>query len=507
MSDAPVATCDRIVVEVADDLMSASIRVRARDNDAPPKPEEVVNALTGAKLHINDAVKKRVREFFKLVSSGKPITEPFLIAEGQPVNEGKDEELVWDPSYKQEAIDWQGDASINYYSLNSIVTVKDGTVIGTASPVVPPKDGMNVKGEVIKAQGTPQKLLIDDTIQRSPDDPCTLISVVAGRVVQTENKLHINEVLHIAGDLDFSSGNVDSTTDVYIGGSIPDRFQAKSAKTITVKGTIEAAVVEAEGDITVRGGIVGRNEGRVYAKGNVNAKFFNEADVAAEGNVLVGKQLMNSRVRTGGRLIAECTAVIGGHVCARSGIEVAVLGSEACTPTRVFFGASPDTLKHVADIDADIREARQKARQITEKIQPLLDNMKRLTPAQREQATEFVFKAEEITANADEKEQRRNKLLEEAAGADLPRIIVSKIIYPRVTISLGRRTVAFDEELKGPITIEERKIKNVTEFVIVNRLTGSVYPIKSMQVPMDDLLADFAPFMETPAEDQEEEEA
>lgn len=144
-------------------------------------------------------------------------------------------------------------------------------------------------------------------------------------------------------------------------------------------------------------------------------------------------------------------------------------------------------------IDEQLQPARDAIQATREKVQPLLNNLKRLSPAQREQATELMYKAEEAAARMAEEEKRRDRMLKEAGAGGKPRMHVSGVIHPRVTISLGQRSITFQHELKGPITIEERQIKNVTEAVAVNQLTGSVQILKSHRLNADELLQDFEP--------------
>ena len=61
-------------------------------------------------------------------------------------------------------------------------------------------------------------------------------------------------------------------------------------------------------------------------------------------------------------------------------------------------------------------------------------------------------------------------------------VLVLNRIYPGVTLRFGDRVVTFKEEKRGPIKIERRQIKNVTEIVTVNQLTGSVFPLKSGRI-------------------------
>ncbi len=499
------AATGRIRIAVDDACLSVTIWAVQADGGDPPTADDVTAALREHKIALNTPVREKINEFVSLVGQGATVTEGFVVATGEPADNGKDEEFVWDPSFQKSAVDWQGDDAVNYYNLNSIVTVDKDETIGTLSPLVEARSGVDVYGAPILPTKTPCLMELDSTIRRGDDDPRRILANVAGRVAVDGFKLAIREVYMVSGDVDFSTGNIDSTTDVNIEGGVPDRFEVRSAKSITVRGVIEAAQVVAEGDITVGGGIVGRNEGHVRAGGCLVAKFCSDADVESCGDLMITKQIMQSRVRIEHRLIASRAAIIGGYTYAGDEIDVGVLGSESNTPTRVFVGVRPDKLLEHAALESKIQARRKAGAQIREKVQPLLDNLKRLTSQQREQATELMFKAEEADCTADEEQERFDEMFTSSHGA--PRIRIAGTIYARVTVSFGRRVIAFNEMLKAPVTLEERQIGNVTEVVAVNSLTASITVLTSQRISVEDLVSDFAPLLPPPPAAESVEDA
>ena len=86
---------------------------------------------------------------------------------------------------------------------------------------------------------------------------------------------------------------------------------------------------------------------------------------------------------------------------------------------------------------------------------------------------------------------RQKELLGSNRAESNPGARVMKIIYPGTTISIGKRATTFGNELKGPVTIEKRKVDNVTEFVAVNQLSGSIHVLPSMRLPFEELMAGF----------------
>ena len=495
MGTAAPLTRQRITIDIAPDGMTACIRPLGARVREPVTEQEVLTALAGAEVAVDGSVRQRVADFVRLAAGKTAPTDPFVVAKGQPPCDAKDEQFVWDSSFETHTKDWQGDAQINYYQLSSIVTVDKDVVIGTIRPPVPSSDGFDVKGRVLKPKRTTThgSIELDRTLRRSPDNPSQIISNEAGKLVQEGRRLTIQKVLIVKGDVNFATGSINSTTDVSITGAVPDRFEVRSTKSIAVKAVIEAARVRAEGDVVVRGGIVGRNAGSVSAGGKIVAKFCSEADLSADGDVMIGKQLMNSKVRTRGKLVADHAAVIGGYLYAAEGADVAILGSDSCTPTRIFVGVHPDVLAESAAMDERQQPTRTGAYPTREQFKPVLGNVKHPPPAQRDRAIESTYQANQVRSTTKQEENRRNSPGEEPDDERRPRLLVARIVYPGVTISFARRVIVFQKELKGPVVIEERRVKNVTETVAVNQLSGSIQILKSRQINIDELIRDFAP--------------
>ncbi len=513
MSIAQPDTTESILVEVAPDLLTALVKscptpANSRMGTAPhtadaeledieadatdsPTEDEVFTALEEAKIAITDAVKARVAEFIRLVASGKAGSEPFMVATGEPPQHGQDEKFVWDKSFEKEAIDWQDDAAVNYYTLNSILTVDKDTTIGTIAPAVQPRDGVNVKGRTIPAEGSALPLQVDKSIVRPPDDPSRVITSIPGKVIDDHHTLQIIEVLKIDGDIGFETGNVDSTVDVHISGQVPDCFEVKSARAITVGASIEAAEITACGDVVVRRGILGRRRGLVTAGGQIIAKFGADANLVAAGDVKISAQLMNCRVCVGGKLIAAGASVIGGGLYGKEGVEAAHLGSDANVPTRIVVGVRPEVVREVATIDRRVKRARELIDGIRELVQPLLDREKQLSSAQAQQASDLLSRTSDAASRIAEDEKRRQELLENVYVDGTPSVRVSGMIHQGVTIRIGNRETAFHNELKGPVSIERRKIKNVTELVAVSMLSGSVKILTAERRSLDELLDGF----------------
>lgn len=287
-------------------------------------------------------------------------------------------------------------------------------------------------------------------------------------------------------------GNVGvgrSEVAIHIEGNVPDRSELESAKTVTIGGVVEAAKVVAGENVVVGGGIVGRNACRVCAGGSIRTHFASNAELVARGDIEVVVELVNVRVWTDARLLGASALVVGGLLYARAGGEVGTLGNDAEAATRIFLGTSPVDLAEAEAIAEKTSKTRETIRITRERVQPLLSNLRRLNPAQREQATELMYKAEEAEAHIAEEEKRREALFSSPAA----RLVVGQSVFPGTVISLQARTVTFRKPLAGPTVFELRKIRNATEFVAVDLQTQEVQVLSSRVESTVDLLRDFEP--------------
>lgn len=492
MVDTTLEHREDISVAVAKDRRTASILFRCLPDTEPPQREDVLALLKDHEVHIDETVEHRVDEFVRLVRREGQIPDEFVVAEGREPVEGQDEEFVWDPAFERYLQDWQDDAPIDYYTFNSVVTPGKGETIGTITPQVPGKNGIDVFGTILKPSRKLEQIRLDPkTVERHEHDEFRILAAVPGLVVYQDKRLTIEEVLYVRGDVDFSNGNLDSSVNIVIQSTVRDRFEVKSAKSVTVGGAIEAASVAAEEEVVVRGGILGRSTGRVTAGGEIVAKFCNDADLQAGGNIKIASALLHSRIHTNSKLIAETGTIVGGTVYAKEGIDVATVGSNGHVPTRIIVGMHPETLYKVHMIDEEVKRTRDAIDRIRQSVEPLLRCHKHLTHAQKEQATVLLAKVDEAEGDIADKIERR-KLLAEERAQDTPRVCVSKLIYPRTTISIGLRTTHFDDELKGPVSIEKRKVDDVTEFVAVNPITGAIQILRSMKISAAELRDELA---------------
>ncbi len=493
-----------VTVEVTPDSLRATLSLSPTRNgeDAASVTEEtVLEALNSAKIEITDAVQQHVTQFVELVEQGEG-AEDFLVAKGRAATEGKDEAFVLSKELQVEPDSWQDGAPVNYYEKTSIITVQAGDTVGTITPLEPSRGGVDVTGRVLPAKAKPKALLLDQATFTRPDDkPTHVITKIAGHLVCDGDSVTIQEVLTVSGDVDFECGNIDSTVSVHIKGRVLDHFAVRSGGSITVCKAIEAAHVEAEGDVTVKNGIIGHGAGLVTAKGDIIAKFCTGAHLSARGDVKIAKQLMSSHICVGGQLTGIAAGLIGGCVFVGGSVEVATLGSGANVPTHLVIGVAPDRIREVAVLIRSMQRLKKLVEPITELLARVEQTAKPLTAEQSERVRAMCEQAKAAEERIKTDQARHDQLLEQLYPGGDHSVVVGHTIHAGTVIRVGDRETVFRKDLKGPVSIEKRKIDNVTELVAINKLTSSVTVLKHERVSVETLLDRFELEGDAPASD------
>lgn len=123
------------------------------------------------------------------------------------------------------------------------------------------------------------------------------------------------------GDIQGDAHNtIETNQSVNVGGSVLAGLTIRSGGDVQVGGDIETGVrIEAQGDVIVRGGMVGAAT-TIVSQGDVALGGVRDGDIMARGNVTVNGLLSRARVRSGKQL--NLGNMVGGEVYAVDGIKI-----------------------------------------------------------------------------------------------------------------------------------------------------------------------------------------
>lgn len=281
----------------------------------------------------------------------------FMAAKGTPVVHGKDgyvEDFFERSVKKKFAEDEQG--RIDYFHLNLVQNVEKDDVICQIVPPVEGTPGVTVLSEEIPCkEGKDAKLPLGRNTMVS-EDGRKLLAMKSGRLDFSDNRFKVKSVLEISGNVDFSTGNINFVGDVHIHGDVSGGFSVKTVGDITVDGVVEAAEIEAGGDLVVAKGILGDSRAVIRAHHDIYAKYIENCTVHSRGN-LQTDCIVNCNVYCDGEVHIRTGRgiIVGGRISAAQRIEAKIIGSKSESVTYITLGGQPCANYERAILEEDIR--------------------------------------------------------------------------------------------------------------------------------------------------------
>ncbi len=232
-----------------------------------------------------------------------------------------------------------------------------------------------------------------------PQNPKLLLATANGYVYyDPDGRISVKTLLNIRRDVDYATGNISFVGDVVVHGSVRSGFKVKG-RNILIKGTMEAASLDASQSIRVEAGIKGDHRAELKARNSIKVRFCENALLSAGKNVLVEGVCLHSKLLVGNAL-AVGDRLIGGEVVCRRLVRVgAQLGGGMSTTTTITLGYDPFLMQKISALESTIatlkaqREslgARDKQRQAEADLIGELDHKLSVLEKQRFAWTEQV---------------------------------------------------------------------------------------------------------------------
>ena len=290
-------------------------------------------------------------------------------------------------------------------------------------------------------------------------DPKNLSRVIAseeGCVRFLKGVLSVEQTLDLRGDLNFKIGNIDFSGEVNIQGSVLDGFQIKSAKNVTIAGSVGSAIIQAGGNITIKGGVDGGHKGKLICGGNLQAHYLHRIEVESGGDVLVDIECHDSTVRSLGSVSVARGGIIGGLVQAAGSVSAGFMGSEMCVPTQIQAGHDAAIAESLEHPRRRLAHAREHLHHLETAAGPYLDKPAAAASLPFQKRMHLV----EVQARVNEARAAlklaRQDLLKQASQVPAGGAMVScqKQLFPKVTVVIDSLCEEeMDTELSGPVEL------------------------------------------------------
>lgn len=353
---------------------------------------------------------------------------------------------------------------IDYRNFGNIITVKQGDPLMRRLPPTAGTPGTNIRGCPVPAamgEDTQFSPLTSGT-ETQKDDPDLLIAAISGQPFLVPNGVTVEPVITIK-NVDLSTGNLDIEGSLTITGDVKPGMQIKATADIVIGGMVEAAHVEAGGDIEVKGPVIGQGHPRIddkglnplaamiRAEGSMKALFVENAVVSSGGDIIISEFVMNSELSAGKSILvgepgSNKGRIISSVCRASARIEANTIGSRSGNGTVLEVG-----------VDPTVHEKFTRAKQTM--------HSKERDREEASRALEY-FRAHPDRSNADAIHEKENILrclqteVQELTGQlrrlkkrctllDSAEIKAERQIFCGVRVSIGEKTLLLENDMEG----------------------------------------------------------
>ena len=338
-------------LEVTDDEMKVFVHFTPpRFSGRHMEYDEVIDAMkkAGVKVGIRE---KEIKEYLENMEYSSPL----LAAEGVRTVNGKDAYIEYKVRVDTKGVNFEEDESgkVDFRNLELLENVVVGQLLAVKIPAEQGVQGRTVTNRIIPARSGKDVKIQHGKGTILSEDGTELTAEINGQVTFKAGRISVEPIYVVNGDVSLETGNIVFLGSVIIAGNVQDNFEVKAAGNIEVRGTVQKAFLEAEGDIIVFQGIIGRDEAKIESTGGtVYAKFIQNASVFAENDVIVPEGIMHSNVDAGGRVCCngKRARIVGGVIRAGDEVNARFLGADVSTKTEIRVGIHPKVLQQLSDL-------------------------------------------------------------------------------------------------------------------------------------------------------------
>jgi hypothetical protein len=356
------ASKDEIEIKISDDSMKAMLqplskKIKLEDIKSILSEKGVVYGIVN-----DDLIQSFIDEGFKT---------PVSVANGKPPVHPVNAEIKchFATNYLNVGnIDEEG--NIDFMDRGEIPVAEPGQLLAEKTPFKTGKDGIDIFGNEILVEEPKDCLITPGQGTRTDETGNKIYSVEKGQPhISIDGRVSVFNVHEIKGDVDFHTGHIKFDGNIIIHGNIKPGFRV-SGNDITAESATDA-IINSKGHVEIKGGITG---GKIFAQQGLSAKFSNQTNITACGNVNIEKEILESKIRTSGVVTVKSGKIISSYVSAKGGIDAKQIGTDVSSPSTIEIGKDAylekillPYIQRLEIIDSEIENIRGKIASTDEK--------------------------------------------------------------------------------------------------------------------------------------------
>ena len=440
------------------DRMSVYMKLAPGQHFSGISRETIVDLIRNAGVTCG-LIEPGITLFTGLQNSPNPMPGYCQVARGEFMRQGGNGSIEFyvQPTSMEPRYDETDTGNIDYKQLNLIENCFAGQRVASILPPGPGRPGRDVfGGEIPPEAGAPVAVQPGPGIVVSANGR-DFTSEIEGRLVYEDGVLSVSPSLEINHDIDYSVGNVDFVGKVVVKGSLLDGFYINAKNGVEVHGDMGAARISSGGDVKITGGVKGKGAAIITCR-NLVAHYIDDTVVEASGDVSATKEILNSDVKSLGRVSVSSGTVIGGVICGFQGVDAGTLGSEMGIATAIAAGVNWTEENKKEEIRAQVAEYMDRLHSAKVLLDPLFADESmtaRLGSEHKSMLSELISELRDIRENLVELLQERAEITEHRQEGMVNQVNVAKTAYMGVTVRFSAVDGEVKDTAKGPLSITQ----------------------------------------------------
>ncbi|MGP4040273.1 DUF342 domain-containing protein [Gracilibacillus sp. D59] len=445
---------EKIDINVSQDRLVATLYAKEPDAIEDITEEEIQELLKSYNIIFGVINIDEVDWKQKLTEDNKVI-----IAEGKIPKNGMDGKLIVKQSTDSTLNE---EEKKNFRDVNKIPMVEENDILAQLIPPTDGEPGIDIyNNPVNQKKGKPYKCRSGANVSFNESDQ-TFIATSDGQLSVGDHIINVYSLYEISGDLSLETGNIEFNGSVMIKGNVPTGFRVTADGDVTVFGIVEAAYINAGGNVLIREGIAGMEKAVVTAGADIEVGYINQAEVSAGKDLKVKTSIMHSICVAQNNIFCSNGSIIGGSCSAGKMTEVKNVGNLANSKTELTFGISKKVLDRVSDLKQEQKELevnQQKLRIMGDQLKQKKDAIGELPTKER---IMLLKQRNMFDKTTDKLQTIKNELTDlqfEIGNYDGMKLIVRGKAYENVELMFGKyKRVLYQEYQYFQAYLEEKEV-------------------------------------------------
>lgn len=337
------------------------------------------------------------------------------------------------------------DGTADYKNSLCLAVIKQGEMLATYIPPTKGTTGIDLFGNVVPSLGDGKDILpLRGRGITHDEESVHYYAEYSGHIVMDKEKINIEKLYRVNGDLDIEVGNIQFDGDVEISGDVRSGMSIDATGDIFVHGHVGGCKLSSKSNIIIDKGIQGRGMCEITASKDIVCKFVESCTLSAGQNIYADSILNSHAIAQNQVLVNSKNGnVIGGDTYGMAGVIVKSAGNEIGTPTVLRAGLPREAYIRVGELKSLIKKNEEK----TEAFNQHLENVTEPDIKTKIMRAKIVLDSQ-IKEYTDELEELESRI---AADSDGSYVQITDVVYNDVIIQISAYQHIIQESIKDVI--------------------------------------------------------